>query len=417
MTGPTSARAPLSARIHAQLRAAILAGTYAPGDALPSERRLSDELGASRHAVREALKRLQQSRLVRISQGGATRVRDWRRQGGLDLLIELGSAPDVPHGLGLERAVMEMRASVGADAARRCAARADAVVRAELEARAEMLAAEPEPHARNAIYEAFWDLVIEGADNLAYRLAPNTPTPPRSARSRRASRPATRTAPARALASCSNAPRRADRGRGPLLRDPVLRPAAGGRGALLPPLPRGRPRRLRAQGHAHEHHHGARQRRGQRRLEARRRRGLRRALRADAAAHARGRLVGLGAAILPRRPRVLLVPPHLAREPRLLGQPRRPPLEPPLQPLDGRPADLGADDLPAVLAAAAAARLSALDGPARAGVEPDLPVRPSHGADRAPAEAAGGRAQHAVAPSRPPRRQRAVPRPQLRRDP
>ena len=61
---------------------------------------------------------------MRISQGGATRVRDWRHHGGLDLLIELGAAGDVPPGLGLERAVLEMRASVGADAARRCAARA-----------------------------------------------------------------------------------------------------------------------------------------------------------------------------------------------------------------------------------------------------------------------------------------------------
>ena len=69
---------------------------------------------------------------------------------------------------------MEMRASVGADAARRCAARATAVVRAELEARAEMLAADDDLDARNAIYEAFWDLIIDGSDNLAYRLALNT---------------------------------------------------------------------------------------------------------------------------------------------------------------------------------------------------------------------------------------------------
>ena len=171
MTGPTSTT---SARIHERLRREILAGEYAPGDALPSERRLSDELTASRHAVREGLKRLQQSGLVRISQGGATRVRDWRRHGGLDLLVELGASGDVPDELGLERAVMEMRASVGADAARRCAARANPVVRAELEARAEMLAAEDDLGARNTIYEAFWDLVIEGADNLAYRLALNT---------------------------------------------------------------------------------------------------------------------------------------------------------------------------------------------------------------------------------------------------
>jgi GntR family transcriptional repressor for pyruvate dehydrogenase complex len=164
VTGSTS----VSGRVYEHLRAAIMAGEY---ESLPSERRLSEQLGASRHAVREALKRLQQSGLVRISQGGATRVRDWRRHGGLELLLELD---EVPAGLEIERPIMEMRASVGADAARRCAARAGAVVRAELEARAEMLAAEDDLDARNTIYEAFWDLVIDGADNLAYRLALNT---------------------------------------------------------------------------------------------------------------------------------------------------------------------------------------------------------------------------------------------------
>lgn len=165
MTGSTS----VSGRVYEHLRDAILAGAY--GDQLPSERSLSEELGASRHAVREALKRLQQSGLIRISHGGATRVRDWRRHGGLELLLGLDR---VPEGLEIERPIMEMRASVGADAARRCAARASAVVRAELEARAEMLAAEADLDARNTLYEAFWDLVIDGADNLAYRLALNT---------------------------------------------------------------------------------------------------------------------------------------------------------------------------------------------------------------------------------------------------
>jgi GntR family transcriptional regulator, transcriptional repressor for pyruvate dehydrogenase complex len=163
MTGTTS----VSGRVYEHLRAEILAGA----ETLPSERRLSDDLGASRHAVREALKRLQQSGLVRISHGGATRVRDWRRHGGLELLLEMD---ELPEGLGIERAVMEMRASVGADAARRAAVRAGAVQRAELEARAEMLAAETDLDARNTLYEAFWDLIIDAADNLAYRLALNT---------------------------------------------------------------------------------------------------------------------------------------------------------------------------------------------------------------------------------------------------
>jgi GntR family transcriptional repressor for pyruvate dehydrogenase complex len=165
MTGPTS----VSGRIYEHLRTAILAGEY--GDELPSERSLSQQLDASRHAVREALKRLQQSGLIRISHGGATRVRDWRRHGGLELLIELD---EVPAGLEIERPIMEMRASVGADAARRCAARANAVQRAELEARAEMLAAQHELDVRNTLYEAFWDLIVDAADNLAYRLALNT---------------------------------------------------------------------------------------------------------------------------------------------------------------------------------------------------------------------------------------------------
>ena len=46
--------------------------------------------------MREALKRLQESGLIRISHGGATRVRDWRRDGGLDLLLALAAQGEVP---------------------------------------------------------------------------------------------------------------------------------------------------------------------------------------------------------------------------------------------------------------------------------------------------------------------------------
>ena len=163
-----------SAEIHARLRGAILTGSYAAGAALPSERQLSEELGASRHAVREALKRLQQAGLISISQGGATRVRDWRRHGGLDLLLALGAEGQAPPELGLVRATLEMRASVGADAARLCALRADGAQRAEVTARAEALAVTDDPAARTAIYDVLWDLIIDGAGNLAYRLALNT---------------------------------------------------------------------------------------------------------------------------------------------------------------------------------------------------------------------------------------------------
>jgi DNA-binding FadR family transcriptional regulator len=169
VTGSTSAPT-ISSWIHSRLRADILGGRYAPGDPLPSERRLSEELESSRHAVREALKRLQQAGLVAISQGGATRVRDWRRHGGLELLLE----GEVPQALEARRAAMEMRACIGADAARRCADRADPVLRAQIGARAEQLAAVEALNARNAHYEVLWDQIVDGANNVAYRLALTT---------------------------------------------------------------------------------------------------------------------------------------------------------------------------------------------------------------------------------------------------
>jgi DNA-binding FadR family transcriptional regulator len=171
MTGPTST---VSGQIHARLRADILGGRYEPGDALPSERRLSEELETSRHAVREALKRLQQAGLVSISQGGATRVRDWRHHGGLELLLDVAAEGDAPDALHAPRAAMEMRACIGADAARRCSQRGSAALRAQLLARAEQLAAVDDLAARNAHYEVLWDLIVDGADNIAYRLALTT---------------------------------------------------------------------------------------------------------------------------------------------------------------------------------------------------------------------------------------------------
>ena len=164
----------LSDRIHGRLRADILSGALAPGAAVPSERRLSEDLGASRHAVREALKRLQEAGLIRISHGGATRVRDWRREGGLDLLLALGAHGDAPPELELERAALELRACVGADAARRAAERAGPAERAEIVARAEALAATADPDARNTEYERLWATIVDAAGNVAYRLALNT---------------------------------------------------------------------------------------------------------------------------------------------------------------------------------------------------------------------------------------------------
>lgn len=147
-----------------------------PGDPVPSERALAIELGVNRHAVREALKRLEQADLVRISHGGATRVLDWREGGGLEVLLDLLVGPGGPPPEEITRSVLEMRASVGVDAARRCAARAPAAVRADVRRCAEDAAAVVglDPEALDVRFAALWQAIVAGSGNVAYRLALNS---------------------------------------------------------------------------------------------------------------------------------------------------------------------------------------------------------------------------------------------------
>lgn len=68
------------------LRDAILDGVFAPGDRLPPERALAEQLGVNRTTLRAALSRLEASRLVSVRQGSGTLVRDTWREAGPDLL-------------------------------------------------------------------------------------------------------------------------------------------------------------------------------------------------------------------------------------------------------------------------------------------------------------------------------------------
>lgn len=164
----------VSDTVHAQLRDAILSGTLAPGDAVPSERELSERLGVNRHAVREALGRLQQARLVQVSHGGPTRVLDWRVTGGLELVVDLVRDHGVRIAPGLIDAIIEMRASIGIDVARRCAERAAPADREQAARLAEAAGATTELPARTLANTDLWVKLVEGSGNLAYRLALNT---------------------------------------------------------------------------------------------------------------------------------------------------------------------------------------------------------------------------------------------------
>jgi GntR family transcriptional regulator, transcriptional repressor for pyruvate dehydrogenase complex len=167
-------RRSLPDKVFEQLSGEIVAGAYAPGAALPSERELSEQLHVNRHVVREAVKRLEQVGLVRVSQGGRTTVLDYRRTGGLDLLAILAEQLDPAAELTpLLLASLEMRAGIGADVARLCAERAGRALSEELLGLAARMSEAPREDLLE-LDQRFWQLVVDGAGNLAYQLAFNS---------------------------------------------------------------------------------------------------------------------------------------------------------------------------------------------------------------------------------------------------
>jgi GntR family transcriptional repressor for pyruvate dehydrogenase complex len=170
------ARASLSDAVFDQLAGQILSHQVEPGQPLPSERDLCKALGVNRGALREALKRLAQAGLIEQRHGGGTTVLDYRRSAGLDLLSRLLISPKGEPDLLVARSIMEMRAALAPDIARLCALRAAPELRPKLHDIIEdMRAAGPEALERLQVLSLeLWELLVTGADNIAYRLAFNT---------------------------------------------------------------------------------------------------------------------------------------------------------------------------------------------------------------------------------------------------
>ncbi|WP_121258781.1 FadR/GntR family transcriptional regulator [Nocardioides ferulae] len=156
-----------------QVLSGVVDGELAPGEALPSERRLAEVLGVSRPAVREALQRMAQTRLLDVRHGGATTVRDFRRHAGLDLLPRLlvrgGTlVPDVA------RSILEARLAVGPAVAALAAERGGPTLAAALTETLDALAATDDDVERQLHALAFWDQVVDAADSMVFRLMFNS---------------------------------------------------------------------------------------------------------------------------------------------------------------------------------------------------------------------------------------------------
>lgn len=157
-----------------QLAAQVLTGALDAGAQLPAERALTEALGVNRQAVREALQRLAEAGLVEIRHGGRTRVRDYRRAAGLELLPRLLVRGDGSVDADVAVAIMELRSCLAPDVARRCAQRAGPDVAAAVSDTVEQMGAADGDLERLVTLDlALWDTLVDGAGNIAYRLAFN----------------------------------------------------------------------------------------------------------------------------------------------------------------------------------------------------------------------------------------------------
>ena len=167
------ARRSVPDEVYDQLLDEMLGGELAPGEPLPSERRLAEVLGVSRPAVREALQRLAHAGYVDVRQGDSTTVRDFRRLGGLDLLPRLLLARGGLD-LAVARSILEARAHVGPKIAELAAARGGPAVAPHLAQAVEELRADDDGVRRQHVALTFWEHLVEGADSVTFRLMFNS---------------------------------------------------------------------------------------------------------------------------------------------------------------------------------------------------------------------------------------------------
>lgn len=149
------------------LRDAIVAGRYGAGEKLPSQRTLAREYGVNATTVREAIKRLEQLKLVEVRHGDAMRVSDWRTASGLDVIAHVlfdstGVNRDTLRSL-MEARRWMLAVAAGLAAERRSDAQADEIGR--------LAAVAGEQQAADF---GFFAAVVEAAGNVVFSLILNS---------------------------------------------------------------------------------------------------------------------------------------------------------------------------------------------------------------------------------------------------
>lgn len=173
-----AARRP-GAHAESQLLSALLAGRWAPGDALPPERDLAATLGVTRPTLREVLKKLDRDGFVTVRHGLPTRVNDVWTEGGLNVLTGLAAHGEIPKGF--VKQLLEVREVLAPAYGREAVRHAPARVAAFL-ARSEALGSDAtewtafdgEVHHLLAISSGnpVYTLILNGFRDLFARMAP-----------------------------------------------------------------------------------------------------------------------------------------------------------------------------------------------------------------------------------------------------
>lgn len=109
-----------------EIRGRILSGKLSPGERLPGERELAQRYDTNRNTLREAVRMLEQARLVSVRHGQGVTVCDFRRTGTLELLpAYLENAGDVEEIVRVLGDILPARLLVLEFAARLAARRAE----------------------------------------------------------------------------------------------------------------------------------------------------------------------------------------------------------------------------------------------------------------------------------------------------
>lgn len=165
--GPVS-RPSVPDQVFARLCDLIITGHYEAGERLPTQRTLASEFGVNMASVREAVKRLEQLRLVEVRHGDATRVLDWRRA-GLEALALLGTVDSK-----ILRPLYEARQLVLVQVAGLAAQRRSDEQSETLRELAETIASTDSDHDAQAADWLFIATLVQASDNLIFELMGNS---------------------------------------------------------------------------------------------------------------------------------------------------------------------------------------------------------------------------------------------------